>query len=1230
MKYSELITFKPIETTIQLLESSKKDVAKELVSTYVMSATMAEAMQAPVIDQLQMEEVIDNKAIMVVGNFGTGKSHLMSVLSAVANDKANLKYLQNKDFAKSMEIVAGKFEVLRMKIDGLTMPLREIIMREIEDDFADRGINYKAPKLDSVRDNTKMVKEAMEKFQNKYGDKGYLIVIDELLSYLTSRNQQQIVLDLAFLQTLAELCSKSRLRLICGVQEKVFDNPRFSFVSDTLRKVGDRFTQIIITKEATAYVVSERILKKTPKQKAWIREHLEKFTNLYTGMSSRLEEFVDLFPIHPSYIDVFNKIYLIENRHILKNISVCIKKIFDTNVPDNAPGIFSFDDYWPAIKANGLLKSNVTISRVVSASQQLEDIIKRAFTKPAYKPLAIQIIYALSVHRLTTNDLDVEFGLTAENLKDELCLYLPMPEQDADFLLGAVNATLKEIMTTVSGQFIVHNDANNQYYIDVDKIIDYDEKIKQRASTLSASDLNMYFYKTVYSCLEWDAKQYVTNFEIYEYDLNWESHNIYREGYLFMGLPGERSTAQPARDFYIHIMPPYGQDTGKVQHLQDEVYLNFKTNDEFKETLSLYAAANELSLISEGKDKEVYLNKAGIYRKKLVKYLNENKNTCFTVTYNQKTKKIIEVLSGKYSQNANFKDTIDLAASIALDEYFNKKYPEFPVFKTKITRKNVNDAVRASYDYFAGRKEQLSTAMLQSFDVLDEGKIKPEKSKYAMYFINKIKQLKGQEVLNYSDMFEEGNFGEYFDKKYHVSQIYMPIVFLSMVYAGYAVITKTNGKTISASDLDQIAKMPVGDLYWFKYLSKPAKISLAEVKHLFEVLGINPALLDNAKDRDKGIEELLTQAKYWSNNAVLADQKLKSGFELWGEPLVNETVLNSMKKACADVRNEFSNYGARFNTFAKLNNFKLTMEEIDNLAEKIGLIKTIGSYITFKNTCTEIVGYISGIEFIDMGAAFKAELEQAKAKFRACRDSIMNGKTAEVAANQVNTALTPVKEKYIAIYFEEHKKKRLDIKGATRRGKIIESLAMANLKKLRSIEIVSSSKLNAIEKDLADLVVCYELTPQELQSNHICLHCHYQIGDHSKNVAGQLDNIEIRIDALVDEWTKTLLDTITDPLVSNQKEYLAADQKKVINEFEKKKQLPKKVDDFFVTAIKTLLQGFEPVVINTDELLEKLEELPPLDETAFANKMKEILSGYTQGKDAGKIRIVIKRKDSEE
>lgn len=1225
MKYSELISFKPIESTIQLMETAEKSKAVDIVSTYVMSDPMAEAMQAPVIDQLQMEDVVDNKAVMVVGNFGTGKSHLMSMVAAVATDADNLQYLQNKKFAASMEIIAGRFEVLRMKVDGLTMPLREIILGEIEEDFEARGIDWKIPDLSNVRDNSRVIKELMTKFQDKYSEKGYLIVIDELLSYLTTRDERQIVLDLAFLQSIAEMCSKSRLRLICGVQEQVFDNPRFSFVSDTLKKVGDRFTQLIITKEATAYVVSERILKKTDEQKALIRKHLEKFTSLYTGMSSRLEEFVDLFPIHPSYIDVFNRLFLIETRHILKNISACIRKIFDTDVPDDAPGIYSFDDYWPAIKSNGLLKSNVTINRVVNASQQLEDIINRSFPKPAYKPLAIQIIYALSVHRLTTNGLDVQFGLTAENLKDDLCLYLPMPEMESEFLLGAVNATLKAIMTTVSGQFIIFNDANNQYYIDVDKVVDYDEKVKQKASITADTDLNSYFYKVIYSCLEWDAKQYVQNFEIYEYDLNWLSHSIYREGYLFMGLPGERSTAQPERDFYIHIMPPYGGD-GSVKNLPDEVYLYFKSKDEFKETLALYAAAYSLAQLSEGKDREAYQNKAAVHRKKLIKFLGENKNTCFDVSYNGQKRQMIEVLKGRYDRDMTFKDTIDLAASVIFDEYFNTKYPEFPVFQTKITRKNCADAVRAAFDHFAGRKTQQSAAMLRSFGILDGEKIKPENSRYAMYYIDMLKKLPPQGVLNFSDLFNTDHMSECFDKKFSISYLYTPIIFLSMVYAGYAVMTLDDKTTLSASNLDQVPKISVSELYEFKYLSRPSQISMAELKHLFDVLGLNPALVDNPNDREKGVEELLKKAQDLSNSAVIANRKLTDGFELWGEPLANSTEITMMRTACDAVRNEFSNYHAKFNTPAKLNNFKLSMQDIDKLKEYIDLMYTIVSLSAFKTDCAAIVGYIANIEYIDLGASFKSEIDIAKDSFRKSRDSIMDGAPADIAAKQVETALSAVKSKYIDLYFEEHKKKRLDINEAKRRGKIQESTAFGNLKKLRTLDIVSSAKLAAIEQDLSGLMVCYSLTPEELKSSHICPHCHFNINDHSKNIFGQLDNIENRIDDLTAEWTKTLLDTISDPLVASQKEYLTADQKKVVNAFEETGTLPEKVDDFFVKAISALLQGFEPVVIDTDDLIQKLEELPPMDETAFAAKIKELLAGYTKGKDSGKLRIVVKRK----
>ena len=1229
MKYSQLISFNPIEDVIQLVTAGNKDKAREYVKTYVMSDTMADSLQAPMIDQLQMDEVVDNKGVLVVGNYGTGKSHLMSVISAIATDADNLQYLQNQKFAKQMQPIAGKFEVLRIEIGGVVMPLYDVIMGYIQEDFDNRGIDFEIPEYGSVKSLKTVIQDMMMAFSEKYPDKGYLIIVDEFLSYLSSRDEREIVLDLEFFRALGEMCSKSKLRVVFGMQEKIFDNPRFSFVADTLKHVSDRFTQLIITKEATSYVVSERILKKTPEQKALIRKYLEKFCGLYTGMSSRLEEFVDLFPIHPSYIDVFNKIYLIENRHILKNISVTIKGIFNTDVPQNAPGIISFDDYWPAIKSNGLLKSDVTISRVVNASQQLEDIINRAFPKAAYKPLAKKIIYALSVHRLTTNGLDVQFGLTAENLKDDLCLYLPMPEEDADFLLALIKTTLRDIMTTVSGQFIIYNDANNQYYIDVDKIVDYDEKIKQKASIMADGELNRYFYDVVYRCLEWDAKQYVTNFNIYEYDLNWDYHNIFREGYLFMGLPGERSTAQPERDFYIHIMPPYDTVGSRVQNLPDEVYLFFKSTDEFRDLMGLYAAANSLAQISEGKDKDAYLNKANMLRKKLIKYLTENKNTCFDVLYKKQKRQMIEVLKGRYSRDLTFKDTIDLAASLCFDEYFGQKYPDFPVMKTKITRRNMADCARAAFDHFAGRKTQQSTAMLQSFGILDGDKIRPENSKYAAYYIDIVKKLQPQGVLNYSDIFEPRFMETYIDKKFKIEFIFTPIIFLSLVYGGYAVITTKDGKTITAANLDQIPKMSVMDLYEFKYISRSAQMSMAELKRLFELLDINPALLDNPNDREEGVKKLLAKAQELANNAVLADNKLNNGFELWGEPLANAAQVASLRSACAAVKNEFSNYQAKFNTPAKLNNFGLSMEQVEELGQNIARMLIIPQLLDFKTGCSDIVSYIANIEFIDLGEVFKGEIEAAKADFRAIRDGVIDGAAGDAAAQKVDARLSKLKAKYIDIYFEEHKKKRLDITDAQRRGKIQEGRALASLRKLRSIEILSAAKLTDIESDMSGLKVCYELTPEELKSSHICPHCRYHLNDKVKNVYGQLDNIEIRIEDLMAEWTKTLLDTISDPIVASQKSFLSAEQQSAIDEFIDTGALPKRVDDFFVKAINALLKGFEPVVIDTDDFMAKLEQMPPMDEDSFKTKITELISDYTKGKDSSKLRIVVKRKESE-
>lgn len=77
MKYRDLIQFDPIESVIVLRSADDSDKAAELVRSYVMSDDMAELISVKILSQLRFEGT-DNKGVLLVGNYGTGKSHLMS------------------------------------------------------------------------------------------------------------------------------------------------------------------------------------------------------------------------------------------------------------------------------------------------------------------------------------------------------------------------------------------------------------------------------------------------------------------------------------------------------------------------------------------------------------------------------------------------------------------------------------------------------------------------------------------------------------------------------------------------------------------------------------------------------------------------------------------------------------------------------------------------------------------------------------------------------------------------------------------------------------------------------------------------------------------------------------------------------------------------------------------------------------------------------------------------
>src|SRR5690606_32951174 len=147
----------------------------------------------------------------------------------------------------------------------------------------------------------------------------------------------------------------------------------------------------------------------------------QRFTPLYDAMAERLEEFVRLFPIHPAYLECFERIEAAEKREILKTISAEIRSRLDEDVPPDEPGLISYDSYWKRLRDDAIIRAVPEVREVIDKSSHLERRLDTALASSPYRAMALRIAHGLSIHRLTTGDIHAPIGPTAGQLRDDLC-----------------------------------------------------------------------------------------------------------------------------------------------------------------------------------------------------------------------------------------------------------------------------------------------------------------------------------------------------------------------------------------------------------------------------------------------------------------------------------------------------------------------------------------------------------------------------------------------------------------------------------------------------------------------------------------------------------------------------------------------------------------------------------------------------------------------------------------
>jgi hypothetical protein len=1230
MKYADLIQFEPIESVIQLRDADEIKEARRLVESFVISDRMAEQLTSLVFPQLQFDKPTDNKGMLIVGNYGTGKSHLMALISAIAEHTDLAEVVTDESVAAGAKAVAGRFKVLRAEIGSTTMTLRDIICLNLEEKLDDLGVDFQFPSSGEVTNNKDSFVAMMAAFEESYPDQGILLVLDELLDFLRTRKDQDLHLDLNFLREVGEVCKSTRFRFISGVQESLFDNPSFQFVADTLRRVKDRFEQVRIAREDVAYVVAQRLLSKTPEQKGKIREHLSQFASLYGPMNPQMDRFVELFPVHPAYLETFEKVYVAEKREVLKTLSAAIRNLIDEEVPSDEPGLIAYDSYWGNLKNNPSFRSVPDIKDVIDKSKVLEDRIQHAFPQASYKSVAVRIIHALSVHRLTTDDIFAPLGATAEELRDDLCLILPTPEKEADFLKTLVEKVMQDILRTVSGQFITFNKENSQYYLDLKKDVDFDSLIAKKADTLGAAQLDRYYFDALTRVMEAADSTYVSGYKIWEHEVEWRERMAERSGYLFFGAPNERSTAQPPRDFYLYFLQPNDAPYFKDEKKPDEVFFKLKQRDDaFDGQLKLFAGAREQANTASGENKRIYEQKATEHLQKLTQWLREHMTTAYEVTYQGRAQSLQEVIQGKVpggASGASVRDLINIAGSACLAPQFENKSPDYPIFTGLITRSNRNQAASEALKWIAGGvKSKQGTAVLDALNLLDGEQLRPRESRYAKHVLDLLgKKSKGQ-VLNRAELVQDEDGIDYWHR-FRLEPEFLAVVLASLVHSGDLVLS-IPGKKLGASVVDQFSQIPVSDLANFKHVEQPKGLQLAPLQELFDLLGLAKGKLVSESSRDQAVQDLQVEVAARVNKLVMAQAKLQEGLNFWGRAILSEQEAADWNDKLGAAKNFLESLQA-FNTAGKLNNFPHDVAAVVAQKPGLDLVKEVDELVALITQVGPQTAYLSTAEAVlPASHLWLAEVKAAKAELLTQVTSPSHRAESSFQRKLAQT-LSHLKTAYQDAYLEMHTRAHLGAKDDAKKAALTNDPRLQQLQKLDGVEIMPHDQLKSFQDMLFGLKTGFALSRQDIDADPVCPHTNYRPVESppgSRSASEVLSGLDENLDSLVTDWTQTLLSNLEDPTVSGNIELISDPSGKgELEVFMESRVLPEPISPAFIQALQEALTGLEKVAVTQAGLSQALTQGGiPCTVEELRSRFDNYVATLTKGKNASKVRVVV-------
>ena len=1034
MKYKELIQFEPINEVVKFDQLSSDAYRHSLVRNFVFSDTYQKVLIPAICRNLDYTASYETFGVQIVGNYGTGKSHLMSLVSLVAENAALLPEVNNESARQVLSNISGKYKVIRFEL-GTDEELWRVVCYQIDKALQSWGVDYSISNDNKPDMYADKLHRMMAHFEAHYPDKGLLVVIDEMLAYLKGRaTDDKLNRDLAVLQALGQTSDQSKFRMMFGVQELIYKVPQFQFAADMLNKVNDRYKDITITKQDVQFVVQQRLLHKTDEQRDIIRRHLMKFTEYFPDMHAKLEDYVSLFPVHPSFFENFQQIRISKSqREILKTLTKKFQDIFDDEVPETEPGLICYDAYWEDLKAPEM-QTDADVRRVTAIMDTIHQKITENFTggRAPKAHLAHRIANACAV-KILQGTLENTNGVKAENLADDLC-YLSPTILNREMLVEVIDTTANQIVSATIGQYFEKNAQSQEFHLRVTGGVNYEQKIKDYVSTMNADALDNYFFNYLVGNLPIDVDSYRREFKIFQHQVEWKSHKVTLDGYIFMGNPAERSTTQPERYFYIYFMPVFNRSKIRVGSESDSVYICMdKMSDEMKQLLSLFAASEALIKSVDTSQKKFYEQYKRIYEDKLRPVFQRDFLSCTEVYYQGEHQSVS--LSG--AQGNSKEQVISNIASTLLEEYFCEhlpNYPKFSLLRMPITPANRTAMIRGAKQKIAkpALANRDSEAILAALGLYSDGELCIDASQYAQSVKQKLEDKGEGQVLNRDEILYQYFEQTWRTRDFEVEADLEFLVLCTMVIVGEIEISLPGNKVINAANISDITTLPEDIAYNFSHVRRPQGINLPLVREIFiRIVGHD---LTRQLNDPATFSKLISSAQRMAARAVSLAQKVRGGIYL-----ENEEVLSAFAggadanrlQSLAGFCDKLANYGTK----AKMSNLPWTHEQLRHVFETIPRMTVLEHILHVVDDLRSRISYLSQARQYMTEHQMVAEVDKAIARVKEVTTMIGDDDRLNNYKSQLDTLMG----RYADWYMSEYKRFHITGLQETEKGRLLYS-----------------------------------------------------------------------------------------------------------------------------------------------------------------------------------------------